>query len=151
MSIFRTPEQAALQDVLKAAEESIGLLNDAAHYVESAPVSEELRQLAEDRRRHVEKLQHELRSLGDLPGTADPDRLSAEKVLHHLHAWMTPEKPQADLLEQHAAGEQQLGKLIADHRREPLGTTCECLLEALGDHVSLTRQRLEALAASMSG
>lgn len=145
MSVLRTPEQVALQDVLLACRESAHHLDDAADFAESERVEGVLRELADQRRADIAELEDAIRATDDLPAADDPDRESAAELVHRLRAGLSADNPLADFIRQRADSEAELRQLIEERAGEDLSPPQRQLLADLAGRVAAARRRLEGL------
>jgi hypothetical protein len=121
MSIIRTDQQVALNDLLVAAEKSEDLLRDAAGHLDDVRMEHELGQLADRRHIVVRDLRAAIVALDDMPSVPDPDAESAEKLLHHISAMISGEKSQETTLQQRLATEEQLSALLLEVQSRDIG------------------------------
>jgi hypothetical protein len=144
MSLLRSDEQVALNDLLVASETSVDHYRDTAELVLHSPVSKEMQAVANERQALVKQLEYAVRASGDLPSEPDADRESVEKLYHRVHAAVADDEI-GDLLEQRLHGEHELARQVAMIREKQWAPQHDGLIAAIGRHAQHTIARLEAL------
>lgn len=71
MSILRSEQQVALQQLYHLAQESIDHYQDSAEFVDDADVARLFTRIANERKPLVEQLAQVIRDTGDLPAAPD--------------------------------------------------------------------------------
>ncbi|MGQ9424459.1 hypothetical protein ACXYTJ_00745 [Gilvimarinus sp. F26214L] len=147
MSIIRSEQEAALNDLLVSSEKSVDHYQDAAEYLRGHKPSGILRAIAGERQTLVEDLQDAVRATGDLPSAPDEDRESVEKLLHRVHASLSEDEIQ-DLVRQRMEGEGELLERLSVLRRS--GWENSTLMGRFDAHLRSVRERLQDLLARPS-
>jgi hypothetical protein len=145
MTIIRSEQQVALNDLLVAAEKSADLLRDAAHFLSDAQVEHELEQLAERREMVVESLRRAILALHDMPSAPDPDAESTEKLLHRISAMITGEKSQQTTLQQRLETEAHLSALVQEVQSRNLGESFDEVLYEFKESIREVTLHLQQL------
>ena len=112
MNFFRTDDQAALNSLLKAARETLDHYRDAIELVEEN-YAQLFRNIAQQRRNFIQRLENAVRASGDLPTMPDPDKEAGEMLIHHVAALLKSNYA-ANLMQQRIDGEKNLADLAAE-------------------------------------
>lgn len=150
MTLIRNKQQLALHDLLVATRKTADHYRDAADFLGFIPASDELRRVASERERLIERLERAVRQAGDLPSLPDEDRESVEKFLHHVHANLSSDEVQ-DILRQRLDAEREFAHLLGSvEDAENVGGDDPRLLGDIEDHVHSVTARLERLLQEQS-
>ena len=141
MSIFRTDEQAALNNLLKAARETLDHYRDATELVETNH-AQLFRNIAQQRRDFVTRLEEAVRMAGDLPVVPDPDKETGEMLIHHVAALLKSDYD-ADVIEQRIEAEKNLADLTAEAKNTEFEIPDVNLRDDFASHVSDTIAQLQ--------
>ncbi len=149
MSLFRTDQQVALNELLVASQVTADHLQESAEFLDAPEVSAELAQLAGLRRSFVERIEEVIRATGDLPSAADTDRETSESLLQRLRAAFSTNEAES-VIQQRLQAEQDLAQLTIDARGQGLAGRYEALLYELDGNIQMIRHRLKALLEKQS-
>ncbi|MCW8193810.1 hypothetical protein F6455_03290 [Proteobacteria bacterium 005FR1] len=147
MSIFRTDQQVALNDLLVESEKTADHYRDSADFLEGLEVSAKLRAIADERDRLVQRLRQAIQSIGDLPKAPDEDRESVEKLFHRMHASMSRDEIR-DILQQRLDGEDHFEAVIQRARDAGWTKGIEDVVAEIQQHVDATRSQVQSLCES---
>lgn len=126
--------EVALNELLVACRESVDHYQDAAELVEHATIAQQFRSIANQRKLFIDRLETEIRTLGDLPSVPDPDKETGEMIIHHLGAALTDDYA-SELLAQRITAEQKIKELIISARTTKVSDSCAALLNDLANQV----------------
>lgn len=115
MSILRSEQQVALQELHRMAQKSVDHFEDSAEFVEDEAAAQLFKRLASEREQLAQQLAQAIRDTGDLPAAPDADREAGEQLIHRLHAWFTADQTQ-DVLEQRLNAEQEVLHTLHDNK-----------------------------------
>jgi len=135
--------EVALNELLIACRESVDHYQDATELVEHSDIAESFRQIANQRKLFLNRLESAIRELGDLPSVPDPDKEAGAMILHHLGAALSPDYTN-ELLAQRIAAEEHILTLIDQARATKLNPSCAALLTDLASHVAQTSKLFSA-------
>lgn len=144
MSLLRTKQQVALQDLLIASKDSVDHYRDAAAFLESPGVTDTLCQIADQRADLIERLELAIRDTGDLPSAPDADLEDSERLFHRLRAALSPDETEA-VLRQRLDAEQHLMHLVKQGEKAGLFQPYDTLLNELARHIETVTERLQEL------
>lgn len=144
MSIFRTDQQVALNELLVASQFTADHLQDSAEFLEESEVSAELQQLADLRQSLVERIEEVIRATGDLPSAADTDKETGESLLQRLRAAFAPNEIES-VVQQRLQAESNLARLAQETREHGLAGQNEALLYELDGNIQMVSHRLKNL------
>jgi hypothetical protein len=147
MSIFRSDQQVALNDLLVESEKTADHYRDSADFLEGLEVSEALRNIADQRDRLAERLREAIRSHGDLPSAPDEDRESVEKLFHRVHASLSQDEIR-DILQQRLDGEKHFETIIQKDREAGWMKGIEDVVDDIQQHVESTKRQVQNLLQS---
>jgi hypothetical protein len=141
MSILRTDGQAALNDLLKAARETIDHYRDATELVDqnSADI---FRAIARERRDFISRLEDAVRASGSLPRVPDPDKEAGEMLIHHVAAMIKSDYA-PDVFVQRIEGEESLAEQVTEAKNTEIEIPTSRLLEDFAHHIAETITRLK--------
>lgn len=142
MSILRSEQQVALQQLYRLAQESIDHYQDSAEFVDDADAAGLFTRIANERKPLVEQLAQVIRDTGDLPAAPDADRETGEQLLHRLHAWFTADQTR-DVIEQRLEAETELAQVLADSKNETSDPTYQDLHQRFVTQVEHTTRTLK--------
>lgn len=149
MSILRTAQQVAFNDLLVAVEESIDDYADLAGALHDPAVSEAFHAFAQQRKSIVARLQAEIRRLDDLPSLPDADKEDLGRLVHRVRAALAADElPQA--VQEMLEAEQHILELVRVCEREELDQLESALLDDLVAQIDSTVSRLRLLATEIS-
>lgn len=146
MNLLRTDKEVALNDLLVASRESADHYQDAIEYLEEEHITEALRQIRQQRLTFIERIEHAIRALGDLPSMPDPDRETGEMLLHHVAAALSSDTA-TEILEQRVKAERHLLELLDACRTAGLEEAHGTLLAEMEQDVHAVIAQLERLEA----
>lgn len=146
MSIIRTDEEVALNDLLVASRETVDHYRDAAEFLKDTNITSVLRTIATQREPFIERLTDAVRALGDLPSMPDPDKETGAMLLHHAGAFLSDDYS-TEVLEQRIEAEQHLAELVQAGRAIGLDKSCGPLLDEISEHIAQTSEQLQLLLA----
>jgi uncharacterized protein (TIGR02284 family) len=144
MSIFRSDQQVALNDLLVASEKTADHYRDSADFLDGLEVSEGLRSIADERDALAQRLRDAIQSSGDLPSAPDEDRESVEQLFHRVHASLSHDEIR-DVLQQRLEGEEHFESLLRDAREAGWTRGSEGLVREIETHIAATRQRVQGM------
>ncbi|MCB1844330.1 MAG: hypothetical protein KDI09_15320 [Halioglobus sp.] len=149
MNTVRTDEEAALQHLLGAVEESIAHMDDSARHIEDPLVSTTLCKLAARRKQHLPALKHEVRVRGDLPTALDPERTGFQEILQRATAMLSPADSQTSHLRQRIEGEEKLLETIRGYIQLNWPADSKETLEEVAAHVQRCVVHLKEVADNL--
>ncbi len=129
--------EVVLNELLVACRESIDHYEDAINLSENPVITDSFRKIAAARKPFINKLEEEIRQLGDLPSVPDPDKETSEMIMHHVGAAFTPDYTH-ELLAQRIEAEENIKSIIAQAHATQPSETCVNLLNELRAHVEQT-------------
>jgi hypothetical protein len=142
MSILRTDGQAALNDLLKAARETIDHYRDATELVDEK-VASLFRDISRERRGFIVRLEEAVRASGSLPRVPDPDKEAGEMLLHHVAAMIKSDYA-PDVFAQRIDGENNLAEQISEAKNTTIEPPTSSLLEDFAHHIAETIAQLQS-------
>ncbi|MES2674561.1 MAG: DUF2383 domain-containing protein [Pseudomonadota bacterium] len=148
MNFFRTDGQAALNTLLVTTRETLDHYRDAIELVD-ANLAQLFRDISEQRRGFVCRLEEAVRASGTLPSVPDPDKEAAEMLLHHVAALIKSQYAR-DILEQRIEGETKLADLVIEAQTTALDSPPISLLNEFAQHISNTIAKLQSLHSQVA-
>ena len=148
MNFFRTDDQATLNSLLKAARETLDHYRDAIELVEES--HEQLfRDIGQQRRIFIQRIENAVRASGDLPTMPDPDKEAGEMLIHHVAALLKSNYA-ADLMQQRIDGEKNLANLADEAKNIEPKMQDKNLPDEFAVHVAEAITRLQHAHAQLS-
>ena len=144
MTLIRSDQQVALNDLLVAIQKIIDHCRDAEKLLPESAITHELHAQASQHELVIPKLENVIRTLGDLPSVPDPDRESGEMLIHHLGAELSADY-EKETLEQRIHAEQEVTRLVNAAREAGADESCAALLDTIADNAAQATGRLQAL------
>ena len=141
MSIFRSDQQIALNNLLAATKATADHYRDAAEMIEDPAVKEDLLQISTERERIIAQLEGAVRRLNELPSTPHADKEYVEKVVHPVRAALSADKLK-EVLQQRLDDEQGLLDLINQVHQARLPEACDPPVRDLEAHANSVLRRL---------
>lgn len=129
--------EVALNELLIACRESINHYEDAINLSENPDITDSFRNIATARKPFIDRLEEQIRQLGDLPSVPDPDKETGEMIIHHVGAALTPDYT-SELLAQRIEAEENINSIITQASATQLNDACVNLLHDLRIHVEQT-------------
>lgn len=146
MSLIRTDEEVALNDLLVASRESVDHYRDAADFLEDKKFTDVLRAIASQREPFIARFEQAIRAMGELPSVPDPDKETGTMLIHHAGALLSKDYS-LDVIEQRLTAEEHLTVLTNNARAVGINAR---LLEDFSTHLAQVNQQLRALLANIS-
>lgn len=143
MSLIRTDEEVALNDLLVASRESVDHYRDAADFLEGKQFTDVLRAIASQRELFIARFEQAIRVLGELPSVPDPDKETGTMLIHHAAALLS-KNYSLDVIEQRLTAEEHLTSLTDDARRFGIDAV---LLDDFSTHLAQVNQQLQTFLA----
>ncbi len=144
MTLIRSEQEAALDDLSEALQETADYYREAAESLPNGAVAGALRGIAEQRDALAQRLRAAVKSLGDLPRVPDIDRESLHGFLEKLRSVISADNTHR-ILEQRLHGEHHLAQLVASSRQVSLDRGSAALVDEVAEHVQGTIERLQTL------
>ncbi len=144
MTLIRSEQQARLDDLNTALQETGDLYLEAARTLEDEESAAILREIAAERAELTEHIAATVRAMGDLPSLPDRDRETLHALLERLGAAMAADNTHK-ILEQRLHGERHLIELVEECQQAPLDEQASVLVDGIADHVQEAIARLQAL------
>lgn len=144
MSIFRSDEQVALNDLLMASEKTADHYRDSADFLHGLEVSKEMRSIADERDALAQRLREAIRSSGDLPSAPDEDRESVEKLYQRVHASFSHDEIR-DVIQHRLEAEVHFEHIIWEARSAGWTRGIEDLVNEIEGHVAVTRKKVQRM------
>ncbi|HDZ07960.1 DUF2383 domain-containing protein [Pseudohongiella sp.] len=142
MSILRSEQQLALQQLYRLVQESIDHYRDSAEFVEDSNTAQLFTRIASEREPLAEQLAQVIRDTGDLPAAPDADKEAGEQMLHRLRAWFTADQTR-DVVKQRLQAEAELAKVLADSKNQTPDKTYQALHQRFVTQVENASQTLK--------
>jgi len=145
MSPLRDPAASALNNVLRCAEQSAELYEDAAERSDDREVNALFARIAAERRDLARRLSGPVRSLGELPEAPDPDAEDLHRLLNAARAFFSTEADRSLLADRRRA-EQELAEAVEAARAEEIPEEAQRLLDDAERRIAAVRRRLTEVA-----
>lgn len=144
MSLIRTDEEVALNDLLVASRESVDHYRDAGDFLEDKKFTDVLRAIASQREPFIARFEQVIRAIGELPSVPDPDKETGAMLMHHAGALLSKDYS-LDVVEQRLTAEEHLTVLTNNARSVGIDAK---LLEDFSTHLAQVNQQLRDLRAT---
>lgn len=141
MSLIRTDEEVALNDLLIASRESVDHCRDAAEFLDEKDITDVLRAIASQREPFIARFEQAIRAMGELPSVPDPDKEAGTMLIHHASAFLS-EDYSSEVIEQRLNAEATLSDLTNNASALGIDAT---LLNDFSRHLVLVHEQLHAL------
>lgn len=141
--------EVSLNELLIACRKSVDHFRDAAQLIAEEKISNDLKQLANEREPFLSAIERKIRELGDLPSMPDPDREDSEMLLHHLGAAISTDYTNK-LLQQRIDAEKHIIELIGQAKASDDNNLCDEVLTDLSTHASKAVKALSSLVQLQS-
>lgn len=141
MSLIRTDEEVALNDLLIASRESVDHYRDAAEFLDDKAITDVLRAIASQREPFIARFEQAIRAMGELPSVPDPDKEAGTMLIHHAGALLS-EDYSSEVIEQRLRAEEALAEFT--RTASTLGIDA-ALLNEFSHHLAQTKEQLQAL------
>lgn len=143
MNIIRNEQQASLNALGIALQESVDHFQYAIDILEKSTETALMEELASNRQAFVERVDAALRELGELPGKPDDDRETVANLIHRLTALFASDGA-SKIIEQRLVAEQHLAGLAADARQSGVEGKTRELVDDVALHIQDATDQLQA-------
>lgn len=147
MSLLRSDEQVALNDLHMALVESAEHYRDAAASADDAALSDFLSDTAASRERDGHRVAALLRELDDLPKHPESDKQTIDTLLNHLGAAVMGDRDRA-LVQQRLEGDARLEDVIQAALAQDLPDHSLSIVEHIGENLRGQRTKLQQKLSS---
>lgn len=150
MTILRTDQQVAINELLIVIKDTADHFHDAAEFLDDPSVTRTLETIAGERETLASRYEKAVRNLGDLPAGPDIDRETLERLAHRVGAAVSPDHV-GEVISQRLAAENYLRKIIEQAKSVDLDGGCRALVADTAEHARGVRERLEQIKKNYSG
>ncbi|MES2625669.1 MAG: hypothetical protein V4628_10345 [Pseudomonadota bacterium] len=147
MSIFRTAKQVAFTELLVAVEETVNDYIDLAKVLDGSAAAAVFGSFVQARKTIIEKLETEMRLLGDLPSPPNIDKEDLGKLVHRVRAAFASDALHPALQEL-LQDEQRTLELARACEKEELNQMESRIVADLVNQVEEAITRLQAMATN---
>ncbi len=146
--MIRSESQVALDEVQQACRHAARLYEEDADIIDAAPLAALFRELAQQRERMADRLERQLRRLGELPSALDEDRETLSRVKDRLQARLSVDECRT-LLDNRLQTEDKLQQLVDHASTQQLPAPALAQLEDARRQIQLAQRRLRSAMGAL--